>query len=134
MATEIIQIDPVAYDRLTRTYGKRMVKKKITAVNKGAKALDTHVPAWHNRVYPNDLDLACSSFCVVGQVFGQFSTFELRKLGVDISKAYQYGFDAHYDIEEDKDRNVYKLLDELWTGLIYWRARRGRKVKLKAPA
>jgi hypothetical protein len=52
-------------------------------VAKGAAALDERGPSgWANRIDCDRLDIACASHCVLGQVYGAYSTGMTRLFGL----------------------------------------------------
>lgn len=91
-------------------------------VNRGAALLDEHEPGWEARIVPDDINLACTSFCILGQAFGTFSKGleALPGLGRGENNSWRYGFDI--TTERQNDPVSWRELDACWVDLLTMRA------------
>lgn len=71
-------------------------------VSRGIAFLDEHCPDWKNKIDLDTLDMKNCSYCVLGQVFGDWfkgkRCLEIEDqvsvdLGFDISYSYPYNYD-----------------------------------------
>lgn len=77
-------------------------------VKKGARLLDEHMPGWVEKIIPGRLDLASTSYCILGQTFSSF-TKGMTVLGVEKSTE-KYGF----DLEASDPDDGWEILDKAW--------------------
>ena len=57
----------------------------------GARLLDAHAPGWFDNVSAEDLRLASTCDCVLGQLFGEYMEARIL-LGITAVEAANYGF------------------------------------------
>ncbi len=82
--------------------------KYSEVVQAGMELLDENVPGWECRIDPEVLDLASCQFCVLGQIYGEYTqgTRELH-----LVKGNPYGFDTPGGEGAEK---YYSLLTRAW--------------------
>lgn len=76
----------------------------IERIKAGVKLLDSHQPDWRKKVDPKKLDLLHHDNCILGQVYGGFST-GARALGI-WGRSIEFGFNS-WSFEADE-------LERLW--------------------
>lgn len=77
-------------------------------IERGAAVLDQNAPGWETKISLDHLDLANASYCVLGQVYGDYDN-GLRELDGEVeTHPARYGFlaqgDEDYDSLTDKWR------------------------------
>ena len=115
------------------------MEKAVSRVNQGALLLDDEKSDWEQEVLPTDLDMSSASFCIIGQVYGDYDTdvgipFGMEHLMKDgehddeiTEKATEHGFLA----PRDDDEVTYELLDRVWVYLLTERATRKETLTLR---
>jgi hypothetical protein len=93
-----------------------MMKQQLAlAVKKGAYLLDEQFPEWRRQINLGILNLASSSCCVLGQLYGDYARGK-DNLGLwEDGAGSEYGFDFPTDPAENSTTIVWRALDELWT-------------------
>jgi hypothetical protein len=83
------------------------------AVEKGVKFLNREYGrSWSRRIDRDDLNLADGSFCIIGQLEGEYQD-GAEVLNIE-GVGYKYGFDIH----EDANFDDYTTLTDLWHTII----------------
>ena len=116
------------------------------AVKRGVKALDKGRPGWEEEIDLTQLDLSSPSFCMLGQIYGDFSygcsaLSEAARLAKEIEVGDLDG-PARYGFEWPEAANsegsgvgyvqpYYSLLTELWTTVIEQRRQKDVAVERK---
>lgn len=92
---------------------------------RGAELLDRVSPGWHEKIDPDILYMMCTKYCVLGQLYGDFSD-GLVALGIldehehasvshpKIADVYAHGWDVELSLPE----SLYDDLDAAWTDQI----------------
>lgn len=85
-------------------------------VAKGAALLDAQRPGWAQRIDIGTLDISKGCKCVLGQVFGGYSTGYVALFGPDmmagVEGVHEYGFCGHAPSGD------YRLLQDAWIEVI----------------
>ena len=99
----------------------------LNRARKGAKLLDKVAPGWEKKIKPGVLDLANGCNCILGQVYGDYSTgltvSSIREIEEDClapSARFSYGFSAEGDGGTMRKR--FALLTKAWLLLLAERA------------
>lgn len=79
-------------------------------VRNGAEVLDEKKPGWHKEVAVDELEILCSNYCILGQVYGHYVD-GLDALGIDMDESWMYGF---YGPHGGGPPGYYDELEELW--------------------
>jgi hypothetical protein len=91
-------------------------------VRAGIALLDEQVPDWAARIDPVLLDVQHCSWCVLGQLFGDYldGVDSLVQVGSSSLDGTTYGFEADGfdDDNPDSVRAGYRILTRLWTYVI----------------
>lgn len=100
-----------------------MNKKLLNRVKAGAAFLNVVKPNWLKRINLKKLDLASSSVCILGEVYGDYGE-ATEKLGLENEMAQKLGFvetTGEGEIsEEDYPQLIpkYKALTNAWKNFI----------------
>lgn len=126
-------------------WGWEAIPEAVARVNRGAALLDEKQPGWAQSVAPAKLDMASSSFCIIGQSYGEFTQyygipFGMRLLDADLgvwSEKEEKELDRlardHGFLEIDDDIVPFDLLDRVWVYLLTERSSQGFKPLLLEP-
>lgn len=106
------------------------------AVANGVAVLDAHDPQWREHIDPVSLNIASHSDCILGQVFGDYSTGmsilfpetvpdsnSLWNFHDRVERSERHGFEAMYFTNPDESEDVdpdrdYEGLQEVWLSAI----------------
>lgn len=92
-----------------------------TRVAAGVAFLDRQVPGWVDRIDVDNLDVACSVNCVLGQLYGGYSS-GTHALGLDQDQAAALGFQVEVNGDGFKDLIAaimeYPALTDEWRRVI----------------
>lgn len=120
-------------------WSRNDIETCVERVNRGAQLLDEEKPGWQNEVIPDKLDMRSSSFCIIGQVYGDYDEYVGVPfgLGEDMNDeaaddAIEHGFLTRR-FDEDKDI-PWALLDLVWVTLLQERAEANEPVLLELPS
>lgn len=108
------------------------VELAIDAVNKGAGYLDKENPGWVSKVVPEKLGMASSSFCIIGQVYGNYDEYIGVVFGYDkyeTEESYEKAIEHGFMIRGDEPY-PFGLLDRVWVYMLAERNERGAPVSL----
>ena len=88
-----------------------MSRGKYSAVAQaGMEILDEYKPGWEGLIDPETLNLESCSFCVLGQVYGDY---DAGKVELNLHKGNEHGFDVGKG-----DSRHYSLLTRAWLRVI----------------
>lgn len=87
------------------------IEDVVSRIPEGVALLDDVVPNWASKVDLSRLSMSDYNWCVLGQVFGDYSEGR-RSLGIPIGDGQWYGFD-----QCSTDSN-WEALDEAWAKVI----------------
>lgn len=79
-------------------------------VESGAKLLDVQRPGWDSLIDIAQLDIASTSKCILGQVYGTYAV-GVKDLGID-GRSHEYGFTAYPHVAD---------VNSVWRELIAFR-------------
>ena len=119
-------------------------QQHLDAVKRGVKLLDVAMPGWENDIDVTTLDLVSTSYCMLGQLYGDFHIgksnlsdaltearirYRTVIVGGKTLNDIHYGFEAdHWDDEDGCCRpKGYSILTEAWIAVI--EKRRAKDVK-----
>jgi hypothetical protein len=93
------------------------VNKVVAA---GAAALDDRRPGWEREIDLGTLELDDSCRCVLGQLYGHFTSGCLAMTGTSWMNdwALMHGFDITAAMFKEEGQSLYVALDEAWISLI----------------
>jgi hypothetical protein len=102
-------------------YFRAMKRGVGERINKGAALLDRKCPNWHEEIDLSRLDLSCTENCILGQLYGGFTTGVRQVLWRPFFwpqlKPADFGFMALCKTGRDTDLE-FSLLKERWTELV----------------
>jgi hypothetical protein len=82
-------------------------------VARGVKLLDRRVPEWHKKVKSENLDISNDEECVLGQIFGHYTT-GFGKLVLESEEAVECGFYSQESLDLDLKAVEYRELTRCW--------------------
>ena len=106
----------------------------VERVNRGALVLDEEKPGWREKVVPDKLNMNNGSFCIIGQVYGEYDEYIGVPFGMDDTPQ-----DATYEAVDHgfmvgEDGAPWALLDLVWVTMLQERAERGTDgIELQLP-
>lgn len=116
------------------------IEETVARVNRGALLLDKENPGWVESILPANLRMDNSSFCVIGQIYGNYDEYIGVPFGMGEGPLYreaepqavEHGFLTEQD-DEDDDSIPYPLLDRVWVAMLTERHARQEPVVLRLP-
>lgn len=117
-------------------WSETAIKIAVENVNRGALLLDDKKPAWVAGILPEDLDMSNSSWCIIGQAYGDYGTQVGVPFGIptwgsedrtpdddtrEEELAFEHGFVTSDDFEDNPDFVPFPLLDRVWVYLLHAR-------------
>lgn len=84
-------------------------------VARGSAFFDRVHPGWHTKIDVNELDVQCNCFCIVGQLYGEYSKHAERLFG-GFAEGVQYGVYSDPLLFDNID--YYEAITLAWIELI----------------
>lgn len=122
------------------------IEDAVRKVNNGAQLLDSVRSGWVEEILPDKLNMANGTFCVIGQVYGDYDQvgvpFGMQAMQDEEDydpveecspRAIEHGFLEDEGNEDLPDYVPYALLDRVWVYMLTERRRSGKRLTLELP-